>query len=780
MAFTKVTNTGIGSTGTVLLQNLNVTGIVTAGFGVSTVDVFTTGITSFANTTDSTSSTTGSVIVSGGVGIAGSLNVGGSVSVGGTLTYEDVTNVDSVGIITARSGIKVGSGITLSPDGDSFATGVTTVGSLDVTTGFVKIPDSIIHVDDSDTKIRFPGNDQISFETGGTQRMIIGSGGAISITDTIQHTGDTNTKIRFPIDDHVSIETGGVERFRIDNSGLVGIGASSTGARLHISDTGTDGGIRLVDGSQSSGSPNLEIIAKRVDSNVNTSFSANIYLGKNRTDQKLTDGMRLGSINFGGNHTDGTEDNISYAAAIRGQASGDFDSKSDMPTDLVFTTGVTGTDRTGEAASSSNVGTERLRITSAGELLVNEDSANTYVDGAGYSQTPKLQVISNTSTDTAISLRYNSGAAASARRASFIFARTADGASVSNDSVLGEVVFMGEANSTLEKAASIRANVDGTPGENDMPGRLVFSTTADGSDSLAERLRISSNGKILIGSGTMRNIGGAAALGHLQIEGTTGNTSSVSLINNQNNSGGIAVLRFAKTRGTSDGAVTTVADGDSLGAVSFTGADGTDLLNTTAQIRAVVNGTVAGNQIPTDILFETSATDGSSISERARITRNGDVLIGGTNEIPDTQVAINGNIAQYNSGTGTGAAIKTFALAKTYSMSTSATNILTFDNWGTSAFDITVFRKDTAAPAGAQVVKVYLAFHGSGTNITQASIAQENKVLRGSIHNIDYTISENNNTATLIATGDNNGGETQTLVFHILAHGNSGGQITVV
>tara|TARA_R100000734_G_C3259170_1_gene58378 strand:+ start:321 stop:668 length:348 start_codon:yes stop_codon:yes gene_type:complete len=34
----------------------------------------------------------------------------GNVSVGGTLTYEDVTNVDSVGIITAQSGIRVGAG----------------------------------------------------------------------------------------------------------------------------------------------------------------------------------------------------------------------------------------------------------------------------------------------------------------------------------------------------------------------------------------------------------------------------------------------------------------------------------------------------------------------------------------------------------------------------------------------------------------------------------------------------------------------------------------------
>ena len=49
----------------------------------------------------------------------------GNVDIGGVLTYEDVTNVDSIGLITARSGVVVGSGITLSKDGDVFATGIT-------------------------------------------------------------------------------------------------------------------------------------------------------------------------------------------------------------------------------------------------------------------------------------------------------------------------------------------------------------------------------------------------------------------------------------------------------------------------------------------------------------------------------------------------------------------------------------------------------------------------------------------------------------------------------
>ena len=55
-----------------------------------------------------------------------SLEVINNATVGGVLTYEDVTNVDSIGLITARNGIVVGSGVTLSKDGDGFYTGVVT------------------------------------------------------------------------------------------------------------------------------------------------------------------------------------------------------------------------------------------------------------------------------------------------------------------------------------------------------------------------------------------------------------------------------------------------------------------------------------------------------------------------------------------------------------------------------------------------------------------------------------------------------------------------------
>ena len=81
MAFTKITAAGIGSTETVTLD---------------------------------------------GVSVINNGSFGGNLTVSGGLTYEDVTNVDSVGLITARNGIVVGSGITLSKDGDVFFTGVAT------------------------------------------------------------------------------------------------------------------------------------------------------------------------------------------------------------------------------------------------------------------------------------------------------------------------------------------------------------------------------------------------------------------------------------------------------------------------------------------------------------------------------------------------------------------------------------------------------------------------------------------------------------------------------
>ena len=66
---------------------------------------------------------------------------------------------------------------------------------------------------------------------------------------------------------------------------------------------------------------------------------------------------------------------------------------------------------------------------------------------------------------------------------------------VQDDDRLGQINFVGADGTDLATpAASIAGFVDGTPGSNDMPGRLVFSTTADGANSATERLRIDCRG----------------------------------------------------------------------------------------------------------------------------------------------------------------------------------------------------------------------------------------------------------------------------------------------
>ena len=65
--------------------------------------------------------------------ITGNLTVGGNADISGVLTYEDVTNIDSVGVVTARSGIEFGTsgvGGTITADGQAEFVGVVTASSF--------------------------------------------------------------------------------------------------------------------------------------------------------------------------------------------------------------------------------------------------------------------------------------------------------------------------------------------------------------------------------------------------------------------------------------------------------------------------------------------------------------------------------------------------------------------------------------------------------------------------------------------------------------------------
>ena len=85
--------------------------------GIGTVGVTTTGTTFHVDRATGEITFVTDAVFNGTVGIAG------------TLTYEDVTNVDSIGIITARTGVIVGSGVTLNATG-VIATGVITATSF--------------------------------------------------------------------------------------------------------------------------------------------------------------------------------------------------------------------------------------------------------------------------------------------------------------------------------------------------------------------------------------------------------------------------------------------------------------------------------------------------------------------------------------------------------------------------------------------------------------------------------------------------------------------------
>jgi hypothetical protein len=119
-------------------------------------------------------------------------------------------------------------------------------------------------------------------------------------------------------------------------------------------------------------------------------------------------------------------------------------------------------------------GTERARIDSSGRLLVGTSASPSITDG----QYAKLHVIGNSNSATGNGfVNIGRGQAASG--------------ALGGGTSLGVLQFTDNAGAVH---AAISGDTDATTGTNDYPGRLVFSTTADGASSPTERMRISSDG----------------------------------------------------------------------------------------------------------------------------------------------------------------------------------------------------------------------------------------------------------------------------------------------
>ncbi len=149
----------------------------------------------------------------------------------------------------------------------------------------------------------------------------------------------------------------------------------------------------------------------------------------------------------------------------------------------------------GSVVFLSNSGTEAARIDTSQRLLVGTSSARSdFASTTAY----RVQVEGTDLAGSSLSLTRNSNSNAGPGLQFAKSRASANGGNVivQNNDVLAYILFDGNDGADFARAAQITAEVDGTPGTNDMPGRLVFSTTADGASSPTERLRITQTGKI--------------------------------------------------------------------------------------------------------------------------------------------------------------------------------------------------------------------------------------------------------------------------------------------
>ena len=134
----------------------------------------------------------------------------------------------------------------------------------------------------------------------------------------------------------------------------------------------------------------------------------------------------------------------------------------------------------------------------------------------------------------------------------------------------------------------------------------------------SEKALIDSSGRLLVGTSTARtNVVGQTP--HVLLEKVNG--SILSLINNQA-SANDAQLLLGKTRGSSIGSNTVVQNGDAIGLIAFCGNDGS-IFREGASIRGFVDGTPGSGDMPSRLVFSTTADGASSPTNRAIIDNAG-------------------------------------------------------------------------------------------------------------------------------------------------------------
>ena len=437
------------------------------------------------------------------------LSIGATVNVGSGITLGASGDIFATGVSTFSGDLKVGSGVTISPDGDIFATGVSTFsGDLKVGSGVTISPDGDIFATGVCTATSFVGDGSGLTGagpslTGSTNNTIVTVTGANAIQGESTLTYDGT---------YLDIG-GGVTRFTKQgsyNSLEIGHGQNSNQNAFIdlIGDTTyTDYGTRIIRNGQSGANAQTDILHRGTGSlNLQTSDAASITFETNGSNERVRIDSS-GNVNFGDEKAvalpSGTGIQVYNSSTPRIKLVNDTTGNASGDGLQIYMSGSSAIFDQKESAETRfyTAGTERFRIASDGRsFFVGSNSGGFSSNVLPNGNT--VNINTKVSTDGLGVTRYSGSYAAYAINIGRSKSDTIGANSIVADGDdLGYITWYGADGTDFNRAASISAQVDGSPSDgDDMPGRLIFSTTADGSGTPTERLRIAADGRVGVGA----------------------------------------------------------------------------------------------------------------------------------------------------------------------------------------------------------------------------------------------------------------------------------------